>query len=175
MSHVGHFGSLSRDPNSTLGRGDTCNYKKPPNVPQLSMQSPSSYELKTDLSPVSEVEDTGIESETKVDLSMPEKSASTDTRLSVIPESSLMEPPKDKDKLISEKRKNSVEENVNTKKVDDEAEITNRSVIVNPAMVSEVPEKGPANPEKCEHEAQTQTQRKKDNETDSHVDTPTSS
>ena len=56
------------------------------------------------------MEDTGVESETKVDLSVPEKSASTEA--SVIPESSLsVEPPKDKDKLLSKK----IEENADTK------------------------------------------------------------
>ena len=41
LPHVGHFGSLSHDPNSTFGRGNTYDYKKPSNVTQLSTQSPS--------------------------------------------------------------------------------------------------------------------------------------
>lgn len=169
--HIGRFGSLSRDPNSTLGRGDT--YKKA-NISQLSSQSPSSYELKTDLSPVSEHEaeeiGTETETETKVDLSMPEKSASNET--DATPESSLVQSsPKDKQKLISEERKDNVE-NIEPKV--DEGDVATGSVITNPAMASEVADKETTNPERHEQETQVQTQSKadSDNESSNLAETP---
>jgi hypothetical protein len=158
---VGRFGTPSRDPNSTLGRGDT--YKKT-NVSQLSSQSPSSYELKTDLSPVSEHEaeeiGIGIESETKVDLSMPEKSASNETNAS---ESS----PKDKQKLISEERK---ESDIVEPKID-EGDVATSRVITNPT-VTEVADKE-TNPEGHEQETRVQTQLKADTESRTVVEAPT--
>ena len=171
--HIGRFGSLSRDPNSTLGRGDT--YKKA-NVSQLSSQSPSSYELKTDLSPVSEHEaeeiGTGIETETKVDLSIPENSVSNETN--GLPGSSLVleSSPKDEQKLISEKKEDNVED-IDTKTEVVDVAISSVDVIANPAMVSEVANKDTTNPEKYEQEAQTQTQSKADNESSNLVETPT--
>lgn len=155
--YIGRFGSLSRDPNSTLGHGDT--YKKT----QLSSQSPSSYELKTDLSPVSEYEaeeiGTGTETETKVDLSMTEKLAKSET--DAIPESSLVESSfKDKQKLISEERKDD-QENTELKVVEGDV-----AVITNPAMASEVADKETTNPKGNEQKTQEQTQLKADTETD---------
>ena len=73
---IGQFGTLSRDPNSTLGRGDTYKKKDLPlsqSTSETSVQSPSFYELKSDLSPVSEANESVAETETKVDLSLVEK------------------------------------------------------------------------------------------------------
>lgn len=168
--YTGRFGSLSRDPNSTLGRGDT--YKKA-NVSQLSSQSPSSYELKTDLSPVSEheAEENGAitETETKVDLSIPEKSVSNETdailESSPVPESS----PKDKQKLISE---DNIKE-VDTKAEEGDVATGSVDVIANSAMVSEVADKETVttNPESKEQEIQTQS--KADNESSNPAEAPT--
>ena len=159
---IGHFGSLSRDPNSTLGRGDT--YKKT-NISQLSSQSPSSYELKTDLSPVSEHEaeevgtGTEIETETKVDLSMPEKSASNETNAS--PDSALVESsPKDKQKLISEEGEPKVNEG-------------DVAIITNPATATKVADKETTNPDRYEHDTSVQTQLKADTESSIVVEAPT--
>ena len=167
--NLDRFGSLSRDPNSTLGRGDT--YKKM-NVSQLSSQSPSSYELKTDLSPVSEHEaeefGTETETETKVDLSMPEKSASIET--DTIPgESSLVESSsKDKQKLISEERQDTLE---NTEPKVDEGDVTNDRVITNPAMASKGADKETTDSDRNEYETQEHTKSKADNETTSLAET----
>ena len=157
-NNIGHFGSLSRDPNSTLGRGDT--YKKT-TVSQLSSQSPSSYELKTDLSPVSEHEaeevGTGTETETKVDLSIPEKSASNETNAS--PDSALVESsPKDKQKLISEEGEPKVNEG-------------DVAIITNPA--TEVADKENINSERYEQDTPVQTQLKADTESSIVVEAPT--
>lgn len=77
---TGYFGTLSRDPNSTLGRGGT--YKKTDlsssaSASGKSIQSPSSYELNTNLQSVNETGDTvtETETETKVDLGTSETSA----------------------------------------------------------------------------------------------------
>lgn len=168
---IGHFGSLSRDPNSTLGCGDT--YKKI-NVSQLSSQSPSSYELKIDLSPVSEQEaeeigtgiETETETETKVDLSMPEKSASNETNAS--PDSALVKSsPKDKQKLISKEREDDIEPKV------DEGDVAISRVITNPATITEVADKKTVNPEGHEQDTQMQTQSKADTESSIVVEAPT--
>lgn len=67
------LGTLSREENSTLGRVDT--YKKidkpfSATNSETSIHSPSIYELKSDLSSISETDEPGLEIETKVDLSL---------------------------------------------------------------------------------------------------------
>lgn len=68
------FGTLSQDPNSTLGRGDT--YKKTVHSFSSETSIQSTYELKSDLPPISEGAEV-VETETKVDLSQTTKSATT--------------------------------------------------------------------------------------------------
>ena len=78
------LGTLSREANSSLGRGDT--YKKIDKPfsaisSETSIHGPSTYELKSDLSPISETDEAGLEIETKVDLSLSANSAASDDTL----------------------------------------------------------------------------------------------
>ena len=60
-----NIGTLPQDPNSTLGHGSMYKKGLSSSVDELISSTPSNYELKTDLNPVSDL----TETETKIDLS----------------------------------------------------------------------------------------------------------
>ena len=133
-------GTLSRDPNSTLGRsGDT--FKKQdlslsPITSQTSVQSRSFVELKTDLSPVSEADESVVENETKIDLSLVEDGRVVANKEKEAKQTELNEW---RNVHVSDKQK-LVEEDLEKSEIKDTEKTTGDSkVLVNPTAVAGTP------------------------------------